>query len=74
MSGKTTDGQIDQLVKARWLAIGLPLVQVVSVSTTSAGAGAAIYLISLSEKRHSPISGRIWDPLLMPQTAACVRF
>ena len=23
MSGKTTDGQIDQLVKARWLAIGL---------------------------------------------------
>ncbi len=23
MTGKTTDGQIDQLVKARWLAIGL---------------------------------------------------
>jgi transcriptional regulator with XRE-family HTH domain len=23
MSGKTTDGQIDQLVKARWLALGL---------------------------------------------------
>jgi ATP-dependent DNA ligase len=24
----------------------------------------------ISEKRHSPISGRVWDPLFMPQTAA----
>ena len=28
----------------------------------------------ISEKRHSSISGRVWDPLFMPQTAACVRF